>query len=406
MKNIGVDIVEIERVRSAMDKHAKFLNKIFSEREIKYIRSKAKPHESAAGGFAAKEAFVKFLGTGFRGVSPRDIEVLRDPLGKPYIVFCGVAAEVSVSISHSDAFAVAVVIGEGEKAGSASELPFPLPVRRSDFHKGNCGRLFIVAGSKGMTGAACLASRGALRSGAGLLTLGVPSSEQPIAAAKLTEAMTLPLKCADGVISQAAYRDILKFAQKSDAVVFGCGIGRSADISEILCRLVREYEGVLVIDADGINALSENIDILKEKKCRIILTPHIGEMSRLSGADGKEILIDTQSAAAAFASEHGVTVALKCHRTVVANPDGETYVNNTGNCGMATGGTGDVLAGVIGSLAAQGMLPYEAAADGVFLHGLAGDIAAAEKGVFGMLAGDLAEALPYAIKRFERVENA
>lgn len=405
MKNIGVDIIEIERVRSAMDKHAKFLNKIFSEREIEYIRSKAKPHESAAGGFAAKEAFVKFLGTGFRSVSPRDIEVLRDPLGKPYIVFRGSEIPVSVSISHSDISAVAAVAGEAPENANKSNLPFPLPVRRSDFHKGDCGRLFIAAGSKGMTGAACLASRGALRSGIGLLTLGVPSSEQPVAAAKLTEAMTLPLKCADGVISQAAYRDILKFAQKSDAVVFGCGIGRSADISEILSRLVCEYDGVLVIDADGINALSENIDILKEKKCRIVLTPHIGEMSRLSGMSGGEILRDTQAAALSFAEKYGVTVALKCHRTVVADPGGEVYVNETGNCGMATGGTGDVLAGVIGSLAAQGMPPYEAAADGVFLHGLAGDIAAAEKGVFGMLAGDLAEALPYAIKRFERVDN-
>lgn len=406
MNNIGIDIVEIERVKSAMDKHAKFLDRNFSERECEYIRSKARPYESAAGSFAAKEAFVKFLGTGFRGnVTLKSIEVLRDGLGKPYIAFGGATAPVSVSISHTDTAATAVVCGENPSLLNLPQIPFPLPLRRSDFHKGDCGRLFIVAGSKGMTGAACLAARGALRSGVGLLTLGTPASEQPIAAAKLTEAMTLSLYCENGIISYSAYDEIYNFAKKCGAVVFGCGIGKSEDIPKLLERLIREYKGTLIIDADGINALAENIDILKEKGGEIILTPHIGEMSRLTKLGAEEILKSPTEAASAFAKKYDVTVVLKSHRTVIACGSDLT-VNETGNCGMATGGTGDVLAGVIGSLAAQGMKPYEAAADGVFLHGLAGDIAAEEKGIFGMLAGDLAEALPYAIKRFERVDEA
>lgn len=415
----GTDIIEIERIKSAFNKYKNFAGRIFTEDEIRRFAENGCRFEILAGMFAAKEAFSKYLGTGIGKTAFRDIEVCHNADGSPYIRLRGVKSDASVSISHCRKYAVAFVTGNGQsvspgnapaadnlRISGAAQAPSYggysramsrlIPMRLSSANKGSCGRVSIIAGSKGMTGAAALSALGALRSGAGLVTALTPSSEQPILAVKLTEAMTVPLPHENGVISAAAADTVLESIQNADAVVFGPGLGKGRGILPLLERIVTEFTKTLIIDADGINALSANIDILNRKKCSVILTPHPGEMSRLSGLSILEIQSVRIKTAEDFADRFDVTVALKGEGTVVAARGGKTAVNPSGNCGMATGGTGDVLSGVVAALAAQGCTPYDSAVLGVYLHGLAGDIAAAEKGVHGLIASDLCGALPAA----------
>lgn len=415
----GTDIIEIERIKSAFNKYKNFAGRIFTEDEIRRFAENGCRFEILAGMFAAKEAFSKYLGTGIGKTAFRDIEVCHNANGSPYIRLRGVKSDASVSISHCRKYAVAFVTGNGQgvspgnapaadnlRISGAAQAPSCggysramsrlIPMRLSSANKGSCGRVSIIAGSKGMTGAAALSALGALRSGAGLVTALTPSSEQPILAVKLTEAMTVPLPHENGIISAAAADTVLESIQNADAAVFGPGLGKGRGILPLLERIVTEFTKTLIIDADGINALSSNIDILNRKKCSVILTPHPGEMSRLSGLSISEIQSARIKTAEDFADRFDVTVALKGEGTVVAARGGKTAVNPSGNCGMATGGTGDVLSGVVAALAAQGCTPYDSAVLGVYLHGLAGDIAAAEKGVHGLIASDLCGALPAA----------
>ena len=416
----GTDIIEIERIKSAFNKYKNFAGRIFTEDEIRRFAENGCRFEILAGMFAAKEAFSKYLGTGIGKTAFRDIEVCHNADGSPYIRLRGVKSDASVSISHCLKYAVAFVTGNGQGVsqdgataadnlhitrgaaqapsygGYSRAMSRLIPMRLSSANKGSCGRVSIIAGSKGMTGAAALSALGALRSGAGLVTALTPSSEQPILAVKLTEAMTVPLPHENGIISAAAADNVLENIKNADAAVFGPGLGKGRGILPLLERIVTEFTKTLIIDADGINALSANIDILNRKKCSVILTPHPGEMSRLNGLSISEIQSARIKTAENFADRFDVTVALKGEGTVVAARGGKTAVNPSGNCGMATGGTGDVLSGVVAALAAQGCTPYDSAVLGVYLHGLAGDIAAAEKGVHGLIASDLCGALPAA----------
>lgn len=415
----GTDIIEIERIKSAFNKYKNFAGRIFTEDEIRRFAENGCRFEILAGMFAAKEAFSKYLGTGIGKTAFRDIEVCHNANGSPYIRLRGVKSDASVSISHCRKYAVAFVTGNGQSVsqdgataadnlhisgaaqapscgGYSRAMSRLIPMRLSSANKGSCGRVSIIAGSKGMTGAAALSALGALRSGAGLVTALTPSSEQPILAVKFTEAMTVPLPHENGVISAAAADTVLENIKNADAAVFGPGLGKGRGILPLLERIVTEFTKTLIIDADGINALSANIDILNRKKCSVILTPHPGEMSRLSGLSISKIQSARIKTAEGFADRFDVTVALKGEGTVVAARGGKTAVNPSGNCGMATGGTGDVLSGVVAALAAQGCTPYNSAVLGVYLHGLAGDIAAAEKGVHGLIASDLCGALPAA----------
>ena len=400
MSKCGIDIIEIERIQNAVLNKNGFLERVFTPKEIEYFRKNGCRYETLAGFFAVKEALSKYLGTGIRGIKFSDIETEHDEYGAPFVCCMGRRAEVSVSISHNRTTAVAVVCGDDceEICVRNEEMTKLLPKRAEDANKGSCGKVFITAGSRGMTGAAYLAARAALRCGSGLVTVGTPESEQRVLACKLTEAMTVALPCKDGIISRDAAFEIVKRCKGADAAVIGPGLGRSRDIMTVIEELVKAYDKTLIIDADGINALSENIDILSEKKCSVILTPHPGEMSRLTGLAIDEIQADRENIAKDFAEKSGAVVVLKGKGTVIAAPDGRISVNETGNCGMATGGTGDVLSGVIASFAAQGLEPFEAARLGVYIHGRAGDIAKDCIGIHGLLAGDVAEALPKAIK--------
>lgn len=272
-----------------------------------------------------------------------------------------------------------------------------LPRRDPEGHKGDFGKVYVLGGSVGYTGAPVFCSRAAVRSGCGLVFLGVPADIWQVAAVKSDEAMLHPLPSLDGKLCLAAEEDIRRRAAGCDAAAIGCGMGRSTE-SDALVRRLLTLDRPLVLDADGINALEQHIDELSLRRGLVtVLTPHEGEFFRAGG----DVSRGRESGAAAYAARRGVYLVLKGHRTVVAAPDGRLAVNTTGNDGMAKGGSGDILTGMTASLLAQGMEPFSACCCAVWLHGRAGDLAAAEKGRRGMTPTDLLEKLPCALKEVE-----
>lgn len=278
-----------------------------------------------------------------------------------------------------------------------------LPERPLDAHKGTFGHVFIIAGSRGFTGAPKLACEGALRSGVGLVTVGFPESLASCIVPFLLEAMWFPLPSASGdTLSAAALSSALEFASTKDAVVLGPGLSRTPATIEFVLGFVKECQKPLLIDADGLNCLSEQPDILKKKKGSCCITPHPGEMARLLGIPTARVQSDRVGTAASFAKQHGCVVVLKGRQTIIATPEGALFCNPTGNPGMASGGTGDVLSGIIGGLMAQGASMVNAAVMGAYVHGLAGDFAAEKMTGRAMLARDLLDALPDAWRHIER----
>jgi len=274
-----------------------------------------------------------------------------------------------------------------------------LPRRPSGSHKGSFGRVLVLAGSRGMTGAACLAGDAALRAGAGLVTVAGPEKLHDILEAKLTEVMTVPLPDSGrGSFSRAARQDILAMLDRFDVLAIGPGISADLEVAALVRELLPSVQIPCVVDADALNALAGAGEILRKVQAPVVLTPHPGEMARLLGTGIKDIQADRLTAASLAASTWNVVALLKGARTVVAAPDGSMYINPTGNPGMATAGCGDVLTGVIAALIAQGLDPARAAAAGAYVHGLAGDLAAAEKGQTGMTAGDVLGAVPAAFR--------
>ena len=267
-------------------------------------------------------------------------------------------------------------------------------------HKGTYGHCLIVAGASGRTGAAALSANSAVRTGSGLVTLAVPASLNPILEVKTTEAMTLPLDDkGQGFLTEGSGIQVLSELQGKDAVAVGPGISRHPETIGLVRRLVKEVGVPMVVDADGLNAIAEDVSILREKRSpALILTPHPGEMSRLSGLPISVIEGDRISAAVDFSVRHGVFLVLKGAGTVVATPGGEIAINGSGNPGMGSGGMGDVLTGIIVSLLGQNYHPFDACCVGVFLHGFAADSVAREKGEIGITATDVQEMLPYAYR--------
>lgn len=268
-----------------------------------------------------------------------------------------------------------------------------LPDRDVHAHKGNFGRILLLCGSRGFTGAAALAAMGALRSGAGLTFLGVPESIYAIEAVKLTEPVVFPLPEEDGKLSARAVPEIVERLANTDAVLIGCGLGQSEGTLAAVNAVLQNARCPVVVDADGINVLAGHKDILRERHHSTILTPHAGEFSRIYGKTGQ----DRADAALEFARELGCILLLKGHETLITDGK-ECYANKTGNPGMAVGGSGDVLAGIIVSLLGQGLEPLRAAACGAWLHGAAGDICEREIGQYGMLPTDMVEVLPRLMK--------
>ncbi len=296
-----------------------------------------------------------------------------------------------------------------------------LPKRPADGHKGTFGKVYAVGGSIGLTGAPVFAAKAAARSGSGLVFLGVPEHIYPITASMCMEAMPAPLPGKEGKISAEAIFQIRERLKTCDAGLLGPGLGRSQELTTLICKLLVQTETPLVLDADALYAIKDKKEVLKlraEKGWITILTPHEGEFAYLGGIlPARELWEEEdsqakeqrdaydrsrQEAARKFAVEYGCVLVLKGPGTVTAVPDGSVFVNTTGNCGMAKGGSGDVLSGMVLSLLGQGMDPEQAAALAVWLHGRAGDLCGEELGEFGMLPSDMLARIPQAILELQQ----
>ncbi|WP_455260002.1 NAD(P)H-hydrate dehydratase [Ruminococcus sp.] len=269
--------------------------------------------------------------------------------------------------------------------------------RPDDSNKGSLGSLLCICGSYGMAGAAIMAGKAALRCGIGLLKIAVPKSIYPVCATNILESVYYPLEeTSNGVISSKNTDFLLEMCEKSSAVVIGCGLSVCDDTKNLVQSVITNCKKPLVIDADALNCICNKPEILKNLKAPAIITPHPGEMARLLHSTPKTVNSNRENTAIDFAKKFGVVTVLKGAGTIIASPDGEVYINHTGNSGMATGGSGDVLSGIIGSLLAQGAAPINAAAAGVFLHGTIGDLAAEKLGKISMLPTDMIDMIPTA----------
>jgi NAD(P)H-hydrate epimerase len=283
---------------------------------------------------------------------------------------------------------------------TAAEVSEGLTRRPLSAHKGTFGHVLVVAGSVGKGGAAAMTSLSALRVGAGLVTLALPSGVEGTLRDRPLEIMTLPLpQTADQSLGPGALEPLLKFAQDKSVAAVGPGLSTHPETALVVHGLIARLTIPMVIDADGLNVLVGHLDLLKQARGPMVLTPHPGEMARLIGTSTHAVQTDRLGVAADFVKRHPVTLVLKGARTIIADRSGVVTINSTGNPGMATAGTGDVLTGVIAGLIAQGYPPDQAARLGVYLHGLAGDLAAAEVGEVGFIAGDLIQRIPAAITK-------
>ena len=398
MQRIGVDAVSVDRIALAIKRSGSgFLPKVYTPAEIAYC---AGNDERLAGRWAAKEAIIKcFDGTGIC-FPRRQIEILPGPNGAPRARLLGNdrGAQVEVSITHHSRLAVATAHLEiPDSAGTMLAAPDAvlIPTRPKDAHKGTFGTAVVLAGSLGLTGAAYLSSTAAARTGAGLVRLLVADSIYQILAAKCTEVMATPVpEVAPGAVGHAAYDSILRQLAAAEVGVIGPGLGRDSSTWRLAVDLALRAKCPLVIDADGLNALADSQRSKGKLGKNRVLTPHPGELARLTGQTAEAINADRTDAARKAAKEWGAIVVLKGAHTVVAHPDGRMSEDPHEVPALASGGTGDVLSGIIGGLIAQGSDPYSAAVTGVYVHAAAGRRIAERIGDSGLLASDLLPEIP------------
>ena len=418
---VGVDVAAIPRIAEAQKRFGdRFLHKFLSDREIDYCGGSP---ERWAGRWAAKEAIGKAMPSGVLRPRMRDVEILPSDDGRPHVRVAPATTltgrEVDVSIAHDGHFAVAVAVipdldfpppplsgsrdfprGEGQGGGSSLPDGFRLPARPRDGHKGTFGTVVVLAGSQGFTGAAYLAAMGAARGGAGLVRLLVAQSIYPILAEKCTEVVVGPVpEMSPGVVGHASLSVILRGFAGADAGVIGPGLGRDASTRRLIEDLVPRVAAPLVLDADALNLLSEHLTILPQLSPEIVLTPHPAEFARLSGLETAAVQQDRRGIASRFAKVWNKVVVLKGAGTVIAAPDGRVTLNPIATPALASAGTGDVLAGLIGGLMGQKLPPFEAAVTGVHLHSLAGMDLEASLGQAGVLASDLLPQIPRVMER-------
>lgn len=415
----GLDLVEIARMDRIIAK-AGSMKKCFSEKEIAYINEKHDRAQSAAGIFAAKEAVLKALGGGLSTMSLLDLWVDHDEKGRPFIEFSDKGRRIvgesglsgfSISISHDGNLAGALALGlpfnvgvrlSSESLDLIDELGRKMLKRDAKGHKGDFGKVALVGGSTGMVGSICMAAEAALRSGAGLVYAVVPKSLAQIVQIKLNEVIVIGIEdMGRGYFPPDSSVEILKALEGKDAVGLGPGLGRHEDMSGWLGDIIKSLDAPLILDADGLYAASLNPDILKLGRKGITITPHEMEMSRLNKKDLEEIRMDRSGTAREFADKMGIRVILKGAGTLISNGP-STYINPSGNPGMATAGSGDVLTGILTALAARSYEPVLGNRIACFVHGLAGDLAAGDLGMESLIAGDLIKYLP---KAFQLLEN-
>ena len=398
MQRIGVDAVSVDRIALAVERSGPgFLKNVYTPAEQAYCGANA---ERLAGRWAAKEAVIKcFDGTGIC-FPRRKIEVLPGPNGAPRtrLLGDGRGARVEVSITHHSKLAVATAHLEMPDVVDTL-LPAPdavvIPHRPRDAHKGTFGTAVVLAGSLGLTGAAYLSSTAAARTGAGLVRLLVADTIYPILAAKCTEVMATPVpEVAPGAVGHAAYSSILAQMASAEVGIVGPGLGRDSSTWRLVIDLAMHARCPVVIDADGLNALAEAPRAKGKLGKQRVLTPHPGELARLTGRTAEAINADRPAAARKAAKEWGAVVVLKGAHTVVAHPDGRISEDPHEVPALATGGTGDVLSGIIGGLISQGSDPFGASVTGVYIHAAAGRRIAQRLGDSGLLAGDLLREIP------------
>lgn len=392
-----MDAVAVDRIELAVKRSgAGFLRKVFTAAELDYC---AGDPERLAGRWAAKEAVIKcFDGTGIC-FPRRRIEVLPGPHGAPRarLLGDGRGAQIEVSITHHSRLAVATAHLEMPESGAL--LPAPegvvIPARPLDAHKGTFGTALVLAGSVGLTGAAYLTSTAAARTGAGLVRLLVADTIYPILAAKCTEVMATPVtEVAPGAVGHSAYDSIIRQLDGVEVGIIGPGLGRDSSTWRLVVDLAQHAKCPLVIDADGLNALADSPGVKGKLGSTRVLTPHPGELARLTGKTADAINADRPGAARRAAEEWEAVVVLKGAHTVVAHPDGRLSEDPHSVPALASGGTGDVLSGVIGGLVSQGLDPFAAAVTGVYVHAAAGRRISERIGDSGLLAGDLLPEIP------------
>ncbi|MDY7228306.1 NAD(P)H-hydrate dehydratase [Hyalangium rubrum] len=311
---------------------------------------------------------------------------------------CGELRRVDIGLSPATLHALTGLVPRLVEEADARGV---LPPRRADSHKGTYGHVLVVAGSRGKTGAAAMAARSALRSGAGLVSVATRAEVVDTVLSFAPELMGIPLE-ASGPLGLADLEPLLAAAEGKDALVIGPGIPRGPETGKLIAELLARVEAPVVLDADALNAVATDLSALRGAKRQVVLTPHPGEMARLTGRSTKEVQAHRLELAREFAMEHGVTLVLKGTRTLTVSADGDLYINPTGNPGMATGGTGDVLSGICGAFLAQGFQVPDAIWAAVYVHGLAGDLAAGKRGKVGLIATDLIKGLCDVWTRWDR----
>jgi hydroxyethylthiazole kinase-like uncharacterized protein yjeF len=395
---VGVDVTVVDRIAAALRRHPRFAQRIYTDSEQRYAA--AKP-ERWASRWAAKEAVKKLYGSmGERIPTYRNIEVVRRRGGAPQVHVRGEPTDIALSLTHDGGLAIAVAVNRvGGRRRALPDAPqgLVLAARPDDANKGTFGRVVVVAGSKDFTGAPRLAAMGAARGGAGLVEVCVPESIHAIVAAGCLEVMPTPLPDAGtGVLHPDALPTIRERLKGAAALVIGPGLGRNPETVSALLELLVGLPCRAVVDADALNIVAASgFDWMRCEES-IVITPHPAEMARLAGTDTNAVQADRLAIAEGYAKRYRVVVVLKGAETVVAASGEPTHIDRHHIVALATGGTGDVLAGLIGSLLAQGLSARSAAVAGVSIHAQAGLMVQARRGRAGALASDLLDTLPAA----------
>ena len=387
---IGIDLVNIEK----FSKKTNILN-TFTENEISHAESKVNTNESLAGIYAAKEAIIKACGLNLYYILRKKIEIIYEK-SKPVAYINGQKSFADISISHDGSYAIGVCSTNIHNIYSIDQdVKNVLTNRKSDSHKGTYGRIGFLGGSPGMAGSIYMASLASLRSGAGLTYIIAPKSIADILAIKSNEQIIKQISCHSFCRDENTKNQILSSSENLDVLAIGPGMGQGKDLHILIDEIIKNTKMKLVIDADGINAISKDLNILNANK-EIILTPHLGEFARLSKLSVEEIKKDKVSLAKNFAKTYNLVLVLKSNETIITDGD-KLYINKIGNPGMATAGSGDVLTGIISTLLHR-LDAYDAAVLGVYIHSLAGDLAASDFGEESIIASDIINYLPDAFK--------
>jgi hydroxyethylthiazole kinase-like uncharacterized protein yjeF len=395
---IGVDTIAVERMAQAVRRSGpRFLAKSFTPAELEYCAGRA---EKLAGRWAAKEALIKCFDQSGICFPRRRIEVLPSSSGAPVVRLLGDAkgAVAAVSITHDSGLAVATAVLEMPSSLTGNP-PVPidvaLPARPRDGHKGTFGTVVVLAGSLGLTGAAYLSATAAARSGAGMVRLLVAETIYPVLAVKCTEVMATPLdEVARGAVGHSSQGAVTRYMETAAAALVGPGLGRDSSTWRLVAELASHVQKPMVLDADALNALAQHPRTLQRLAGSRVLTPHPGEMARLTRRSIEEVQADRAETARRFSEKWKAVVVLKGARTVVAAPDGRVSVDPHEVPALGSGGTGDVLGGIIAGLLAQGSDPFCAAVTGVYVHAECGRRISELQGESGLLASDLLPQVP------------